>query len=312
MQTIDQYFPAMSETKGRLFCAPRGLELGILAAALAVALSGGVGVPLYQEHAQQVKFDEANAPVVAALKATQASIDHIEALAASAEPGTAQLAHTYVENIQARLKPIHTVSVAQAKADLDQQQQAYAQAQDLIAHSPYKDHVGLGLFGKSAEEKAYDQARMVQKPAQVTDLVMYAMDQAQQMARAAESVRIYAASDEQAIATMTGAQAPKSRPVAVQAPAPVAASAPPAPPVAQVSAPAITTNTGNNSASDNAVNIGLFGARSPAAPKVEPKTPVRTAQHREPTITQSKPIVRTPTVAPAPRRPAESNGYFEQ
>lgn len=317
MKPFDQYFPAMSETKGRLFIAPSGLELGILAVAIALALSGGVGVPLYQEHVQQLKLDEANAPIVAAIKATQASIDHVNALAVSAEPGTAKLARPYVDAIQTRLKPIHTVSLAQAKADLVQQQQAYAQAQDLIAHSPYKDHVGLGLFGKSAEEKAYDEARAVRKPDQVNDFMGYTMNQAQQMAAAAESVRIYAASNEQAIASMVGVQAPKAQPVQAPAPAPMAASAPPpvapgaAPAPAPVSVPTITSNNGNNLAPSKEVDFGLFGSRPPVAPKVEPKKPVHIAQHREPTITTTASIVRTP-VAPAPRRPVENDGYYEQ
>ena len=252
-----------------------------------------------------------------AIKATQASIDHVNALAASAEPGTAKLAHTYAENIQARLTPIHAISVAQVKADFAQQQQAYAQAQDVIAHTPTKDrNIALAyLLGMSAAQKAYNEALKVKKPDPVSDFMRYAMDQAQRMTSQADSVRIYAASDEQAIASMVGAQAPKTQPVAVipvstPVAAPVVASVSPAP--APVATPAITANSGNNLASSNDANTGLFRVRSPAAPKVTQKVTISAPVRREPIITKSTPIVRTPTVVPVPRRPAESDGFIEQ
>lgn len=303
MRTIDQYFPAMSETKGRLFSVPRLSEFGIAAAALAFALSGGFGVPIYQEHMQQVRLDKANAPIVAALNHVQASIDHIKALAAKQDRSTQDLASNYVSAIQHRTEGVHTVSVKQVQADLAKQVQAYAAAQALIANSPFKDQ--MLAIGPGADE--YLAATRVQKPETGTDIIAMTFEKAQEQSAAAKSAEVYATTYEQNIATLIGARKP-----AAAVPAPVAAS--PAPsvdpvPVAAVPAPdAINRESSNKTYSDSVGNFSILGSRSPATRKVAPKN---TVHRSDPIITRRAEIFRSLPVA-TPRRPAQDDGFIEQ
>jgi hypothetical protein len=231
MRTIDQYFPAMSETKGRLFSVPRLSELGIAAAALAFALSGGFGVPLYQEHVQQTRLDQANAPIVAALNHVQASIDHMKALVATQDRSRQDLVANYVNAIQRRTEGVHTVSVKQVRADLAKQVQAYAAAQALIANSPFKNKTFV--FGPGADE--YLAATQVQKPETGTDIMAMAFEKAQEQSAAAESAEVYATGYEQSIVTLVGAGKPAASAPSVDQ-TPVAAV--PAPAIAPTAAPA--------------------------------------------------------------------------
>jgi len=227
MKTINQYFPAMSESKGRSFALPSLPEMGLAAAMLAVALSGGIGYPLYQDHLLQARLDDANAPIVKSLDAAHASINHINALVAGQERYKQEVASNNVSAIQKSLNGVHTVSIDGVRADLTKQQKAYDDAQTLIANSPYKDK--LFAFGPGADE--YFAARNVQKPEPVTDVVSAAIDQANAQAAAASRARVYAESVERDILAMVSkgniAQIAdvKHAPVEAPAPSPVPAAA---------------------------------------------------------------------------------------
>jgi hypothetical protein len=229
MRTIDQYFPAMNETRGRLLSVPRLSELGIAAAALAFALSGGFGVPLYQEHVQQARLDQANAPIVAALNHVRASIDQMKALVANQDRSRQDLVANYVNAIQRRTEGVHTVSVKQVRAELEKQVKAYAAAQALIANSPFKNK--MFAFGPGAEK--YLAATQVQKPEPGTDIMALALEKAQEQSVAAQSAEVYATGYEQSIVTLVGAGKPAASAPSV-GPVPVAAV--PAPAVAPAAA----------------------------------------------------------------------------
>jgi len=302
MRTMDQYFPAMSETKGRLFSVPRLSELSIAAAALAFALSGGFGVPIYQEHMQQARIDKANAPIVAALNHVQASIDHIKALAANQDRSTQDLVSKFVADIQHNSEGIHTVSVEQVRADLAKQVQAYAAAQALIANSPYKDMDPA--YGPGADK--YLAAKQVPEP-ETGNIMALTLKNARKQSAAANRAEIYAMEYEQNIVTLIGARKP-----AAAAPAPVAA--PPVPsvdpvPVAAVPAPDANNRESSNKRDSNSVgNFSILGSRSSATPKVSPKN---TVHRTEPIIARRAEIFRPSPVA-MPPRPAQSDGFIEQ
>lgn len=164
MKTLDQYFPAMKEAPGRLFFVPRAsVNAGVAVALLAGVMAYAIHYPSMKENEAIQRLAHINDLITNSTAATQASISHLPALATGAPSYVQSVVKEAATRLQAQLAPIKPVTVDQIRDAMQHRRDEYAQAQALIAKSPFRG-VPVNQVPATADGQAYLKALKVTAP----------------------------------------------------------------------------------------------------------------------------------------------------
>lgn len=179
MKTIDQYFPAMSESAGRLFYVPRaGLHALVAVAALAGGLAYAIHYPAMKTAESTARLDGYNSLITGSTAATSASVSRTLALVSGMDAGIQSSVKTGLAPFQTRLAAIRPITLDEVHTAVEKRRDAYAAAQVVIAASPFRG-TPVGRIPASAEGKAYlDALKVTPPPLRAADQIDLAADQA--------------------------------------------------------------------------------------------------------------------------------------
>ncbi|MFM0197805.1 hypothetical protein PQQ65_32400 [Paraburkholderia strydomiana] len=196
MKTIDQYFPAMQEAKGRFFYMPRVSDAVIAVAVLAGLLGYAFHYPKMRLDDATARLNRYNALITSSTSATADGIAQMTALVASKDKGTQDAVQRATAQLQTRLYPIRPITLDEVHTAVQKRREAFAAAQAVIAKSPFHG-TPVGQIPATPEGKAYLAAlKMTPPPRLQWDQIDLASDQALGVYKSALDLQAQAANIE--------------------------------------------------------------------------------------------------------------------
>lgn len=139
MNTLAQYMPALREASGRYYLPARvTVSVIVSAALLVVGLTAALRYPAYRTQQAIAQLASYNALITEANAGTQTALGRLDGLLATQPEWVQSSTRRTAEKLREQLAGAVPVDPAKVLADAEAQQQAYDEAQAVIAASPFK------------------------------------------------------------------------------------------------------------------------------------------------------------------------------